>query len=116
MTSTTGETVPAANWRDSRGTTQATARVAAGEAGGAPPRRDDADHELALAQARLHQLRLAALAGTHYDADEFDAAVHCFRQAWVQAQQAHEAWREGRLSQGLLPTEHTFCRGGQHAA
>ncbi len=45
-----------------------------------------ADAELAASLRRLHELRMAALAGGHYDADEFDDAVLAFRRAWDDSQ------------------------------
>jgi hypothetical protein len=55
----------------------------------------DRDPEADLTQSlnRLHELRLAALVGGHYDPDEFDDAVLAFRRAWEVARQSGHAER-----------------------
>ena len=57
-----------------------------GERDGSHVRVSDAPHpadaDLTASLHRLHELRMAALTGGHYDADEFDDAVLAFRSAW----------------------------------
>lgn len=49
------------------------------------------DAALAHSLSRLHELRLAALMGGRYDADEFDEAVLAFRRAWEEARRTDTA-------------------------
>ncbi len=54
---------------------------------GFPSATTDNDVDLAETLKRLHELRMAALTGGHYDPDEFDEAVLSFRRAWEESRQ-----------------------------
>jgi hypothetical protein len=59
----------------------------------------EAENALIEALERLSDLRLAALTGGRYDADEYDAAVIAFRHARATAEDARLAWSQVRAQQ-----------------
>jgi hypothetical protein len=56
------------------------------------------DAETAMIEAldRLGRLRFAALLGTGYDPDEYDAAVIAYRHARAAAEDARDSWARSR--------------------